>query len=488
MPQRQDAGPMPARGKSPTTLDPADWPATRASAHQMLDDILDHLQTRADQPLWQPAPGPAKAAFHAPVPRAPTPLDAVHASFVANVLPYGSGNTHPGFMGWVQGGGTVAGMLAEMLAGGFNANVGGRDHMAITAERQITAWMREIFDFPAEAGGLFLTGASQANFVAVLIARARALGQGVRQNGIGAARLTAYTSAAAHGCIPRAMEMAGIGSDALRAIATTADGQIDTAALTAAIAADRAAGMVPFLIVGTAGTVNIGAVDDLDALADIARTHGLHFHVDGAIGALCLLSDRLAPRFHGIKRADSIAFDFHKWAQVPYDAGFLLTRDGPAQRQCFASENAYLTRAETGLAGGDWWPCDYGPDLSRGFRALKTWFTFKTYGLDAIAAMMDQSCALAQTLAARIAAEPRLELMAPVALNIVCFRYRDDAPADTLNARIVEALHAEGRVAPSLTFIGPRRAIRAALFNHRTTIDDIDALVASTLRLGAVQE
>jgi aromatic-L-amino-acid/L-tryptophan decarboxylase len=178
-----------------------------------------------------------------------------------------------------------------------------------------------------------------------------------------------------------------------------------------------------------------------------------------------------------------LAFDWHKWGQVPYDAGFLLVRSGELHRQTFAANAAYLRRAERGLAGGDWWPCDYGPDLSRGFRALKTWFTLKTYGADAIGRVIANTVSLARMLAARVAAEPELELLGPVPLNIVCFGFRG-ADADRLNAEIVSNLHEAGRVAPSLTTIGGRTAIRAAIVNHRTAAEDVNALVSSVLALG----
>ena len=239
------------------------------------------------------------------------------------------------------------------------------------------------------------------------------------------ALLTAYTSKAAHGCIAKAMDIAGLGSDALRCVAVDASHRIDVAALRGADrAAIAAAGLTPFLVVGSAGTVDIGAIDDLAALSALCREQGLWFHVDGAFGALGILSPALAPRLAGIERADSIALDFHKWGQVPYDAGFLLVRDGERHRAAFAAPAAYLRRETRGLAAGSLWPCDLGPDLSRGFRALKTWFTLKTYGTEKLGAVMARTCALARYLEARILAEPRLELLAPVDLNIVCFRYR----------------------------------------------------------------
>lgn len=469
-----------------TTLDPADWTGLRAQAHRMLDDMLDHLEGLNTQPVWQCPPAQARAAMAAPLPLAPTDLPDAHQIFKDTILPYGSGNLHPGFMGWVQGAGTPVGMLAEMLAGGLNANLGGRDHMGIEVERQIVAWMREVFGFPASADGLFLTGTSQANFVALLIARTRAAGA-VRRRGMAAApKLRAYASDAVHGCVPRALEMAGLGSGALCRIATDAHGRIDPAALHHQLRADRARGLSPFLLIGTAGTVDIGAIDDLGALADIADEQRIHFHVDGALGALGMFCDEIAPLLAGIERADSLAFDFHKWGHVPYDAGFLLVRDGPWQRDTFAAEANYLARAGTGLAAGDRWPCDIGPDLSRGFRALKTWFTLKTYGLKALGDAMAANCRLAQALAARVEAHPDLVLSAPVALNIVCFGYARRGQEDgARNARIVEGLHAAGRVAPSLTTIAGVPVIRAAFVNHRSTLADVDALIEGVLAFGA---
>ena len=457
----------------------------------MLDDMFDHLQSLGTKPVWQHPPSSARALLDAPLPTKASDLAEIHAIFRENILPYGSGNIHPGFMGWVQGGGTVTGMLAEMLAGGLNANLGGRDHMPIEVERQIIRWTREIFSFPETAGGIFLTGASQANFVAVQIARCRKLGRDVRVTGLSdESRLVAYASSEVHGCVPRAFEMSGIGSDQLRRIPVNHLGQIDVDALEQTILRDRQEGFVPFLVIGSAGTVNTGAVDDLAALRRIADGYDLHFHVDGALGALGILSPDLAPLFAGIDSCDSLAFDFHKWGQVPYDAGFLLVRDSEWQRQTFASDAAYLSRATTGLAGGDWWPCDYGPDLSRGFRALKTWFTLKTHGTEALGNAMSANCRLARALAGRIEREPTLKLLAPVALNIVCFAYvgpNGTAPA-SVNSHIVERLHAEGRVAPSLTHLNGQPAIRAAIVNHRTRQADIDALVHSVLTIGSQQD
>jgi glutamate/tyrosine decarboxylase-like PLP-dependent enzyme len=471
------------------SLDPDDWARMRAQGHRMLDDMFDYLSTLRDRPVWQPPPDAVRAGFHEPLPRAPSSLEAAHERFMQEILPYAVGNAHPGFMGWVHGGGTAVGMLAETLAAGLNANLGGRNQIPVEVERQITRWMRELFGFPRTASGLFVTGTSMANLIGVLVARAAALGRAVRRAGVTAqqTRLTAYTSACAHGCIAQAMGIAGLGTDALRLIPVDEDFRMDVRALRAAIEADRRAGLHPFLIAGTAGTVDVGAVDPLDALADVAAREGMWFHVDGAFGALAMLSPELAPLLHGIGRADSIAFDFHKWGQVPYDAGFILVRDGETHRAAFDASGAYLSREARGLSGDSPWPCDYGPDLSRGFRALKTWFTLTVYGADQLGAVIARTCDIARRLARRVQAQPELELLAPVALNIVCFRYRagDAASADRLNAAIVAALQESGIAAPSTTRVNGALAIRAAIVNHRSTPADADRLCDAVLALGA---
>lgn len=467
-----------------TSLDPQDWSAFRALAHRMLDETIDGIANIRSRPVWQPIPDDVRAAFKADVPREASDLAEVYREFAEHVAPYATGNVHPGFMGWVHGGGTAVGMLAEMLAAGLNANLGGRDHMPIEVERQIVDWMRRLFAFPDSASGIFVTGTSMANLMAVLVARTAALGTLARQYGIGndGALLTAYTSQAAHGCVSRAMDIAGLGTDALRKIGVDADHRIDIAALRAQIAVDREVGFKPFLVVASAGTVDIGAIDDLKAVAELCREEGIWFHVDGAFGALAIFSPELAPQLAGIELADSVALDFHKWGQVPYDAGFLLVRDGEQHRQAFAQPAAYLRREARGLAAGAVWPCDLGPDLSRGFRALKTWFTLKTFGIDRLGATIARSCALAKYLEARVLAEPRLELLAPVNLNIVCFRYRAD---DAINREIVADIQESGVAAPSSTTLNGKFAIRAAIVNHRTEEADIDALIAAVLDFGA---
>jgi glutamate/tyrosine decarboxylase-like PLP-dependent enzyme len=463
-----------------STLDPADWSALRALGHQMLDDMVDHLATLRDGPVWRPMPAPVRDGFTAPLPSQGATPEALYGRFQAEIQPYVTGNLHPRFMGWVHGGGNPVSMLTELLTGAMNANCGGRDHAGIAVERQVIAWAAEMLGMPAQTSGVLLTGSSMANFVAVLCARYKSLGQAGRRDGVQNAKLTAYAAAGVHRCVPGALDMAGLGSASLRRIPVDADFRMDLAALRAAIAEDKAAGCTPFLIVGTAGTVDVGAFDDLNALADIAAEESAWFHVDGAFGALAALSPALKPATSGIERADSVAFDFHKWAQVTYDAGCVLVRDPEMQLATFAQATNYLAAAPRGLAGGAPWPCDLGPDLSRGFRALKVWMTLSAYGSAALGGIVDDTCALAQRLAAQISASGKLELLAPVKLNIVCFGVTGFPDAQI--ADLVADLQEEGLFAPSTTILNGRLAIRAAIVNHRTSQEDVDAFMAEILR------
>jgi len=458
----------------PRDLDPADWSEFRRLAHAALDEVITHVQSIRERPVWQRAPDATRQRFAQPLPLGPRDLSDVLADVRTHVAPFATGNLHPRFMGWAHGAGTPTGMVAEMIAAGLNMNCGGRDHIGIDVERQIVRWMSEAFGYPEGASGLFLTGSSMANFLAVIIAKTNAIGAQTREAGLrrADAQLAAYTSVEAHSCIAQAMQLAGIGSEYLRKIDTDRSGRMQPDMLKAAISADSAAGFLPFLVVATAGTVNTGAIDPLPDIGRIAREDDLWFHVDGAIGALSVFSGPLKPLTAGIELSHSIALDFHKWGHVPYDAGFLLVRDGVAHKRAFASTAAYLQRSDRGLAAGETWPCDLGPDLSRGFRALKTWMTFETLGSDRIGDAILHTCELAGYLAERVRESAIFELKAPVALNIVCFGMK--GASGEVNRNLVLDLHELGIAAPSWTTINEETAIRCAIFNHRTTRADID--------------
>ena len=300
--------------------------------------------------------------------------------------------------------------------------------------------------------------------------------------------LVGYASSEAHHCVAKTFELLGLGSDALRRVPVDRDFRMDVERLAAMIEADRANGLKPIAVIASVGTVNTGAIDDLDRIADLCQKHDLWMHVDAAFGGLAILTPEFHDPLAAIARANSIAFDFHKWLHVPYDAGCVLIKDEAAHRKSFSSRKEYLTTLHAGLAGGDPWYCEYGPELSRGFRALKVWFTIKAYGIQRLAALIAQNCQQARHLGAGIEANRDLQLLAQVTLNIVCFRFfvpgLSEKELNALNNDIVVALQIQGIAAPSTTTLQGKTAIRVALTNHRTRQEDLDTLLFAVCRLG----
>jgi glutamate/tyrosine decarboxylase-like PLP-dependent enzyme len=461
-----------------TSLDPTDWDDFRAQAHAALNACLDHVQSIAegparDGPVWRPVPDTVKAFFAAPVPRDGMPLERLLEECSTQVMPYATGNLHPRFFGWVHGAGAPVGIVAEMIAATLNANCGGRDHGAIYVERQVIAWCREIFGLPDTTSGVLTVGTSMASVIAIAAARTRTLSA----ENPDTSRLVGYCSSQVHVALKKAFKLLGFGASQLRVIPAEADFTLSPHRLAEAIATDRAAGHVPFLVIGSAGTVNTGAFDDLGALAEIAAREGMWFHVDGAFGAWARIAgEPLHTLTIGIERADSLAFDFHKWMSVPYDAGCVLIRDGDAHRAAFSEQPDYLARG-LALAGGDTWPSDFGIDLSRSFRALKVWMTLRHHGIDQLGRIIAKNCESARHLAAQVERSSLFALAAPVTLNIVCFRLKpqgDDDADDRRIAAVVERLQLDGTAAPSTTRIAGRLCVRVAILNHRTEPADLD--------------
>ncbi|MDB5095152.1 MAG: Aromatic-L-amino-acid decarboxylase [Candidatus Eremiobacteraeota bacterium] len=470
-------------------LDPSDWEAFRATLHAAVDQVVDDMAAIRERPAWRPVPLEVKAALQDAIPPDGEPLDATYARFRELIEPYPTGNVHPRFFGWVHGGGSAAGVLAELLAAGMNANVGGREHAAVYVERAVVRWFADLFGYPANASGILTTGTSMGNLLAVVAARDAALGRSARDAGIAGAQLTAYAAAGVHDSVAKAMAVAGLGRAALHEAAVDEQRGIEVAALRGRIRVDRAAGMQPFLIVATAGSVDVGAFDPIAALADLCAEERLWLHVDGAFGALAILSPAHAHLVRGIERADSIAFDAHKWLQAPYASGCVLFRDEAAHRAPFASAPAYLKRTERGTGAGAPWYADYGIELSREFRALKIWFILRHYGPKRLGAAIARTCDLAATLGRRIEEAADLELLAPVLLNVVCFRVvrpgLDDEALDRLNAEVAVAVQESGAAVPSTTRIDGRLALRACIVNHRTRPEDLDVLLEAVRQAAA---
>lgn len=472
------------------SLDPQDWDEFRQLAHRMLDDMLDFQQNIRQRPVWQPPPEPVKRFLKQSLPLEPQPQEQVYQDFLDNILPYPMGNPHPRFWGWVMGNGTPFAMLAEMLAAGMNPNMGGGDHVANYVEAQVIDWIKQMFGFPSEASGLLVSGASMANLVGLAVARNTLAGYELRREGLRAApqEMVVYASQEVHSCVQKAVELMGMGSQALRFIPINVAYEMELPALEAQIVRDRQAGLKPFCVVGTAGTVNTGAIDDLQGLAEICRREKLWFHVDGAFGAFASLAPAVSACVEGLQQADSLALDLHKWMYMPFEAGCALVRDQHAHRGAFALHPEYLAHAERGLAGGSLWFSDYGVQLTRGFRALKVWMSLKEHGARKFGRLVQQNIAQAAYLARLVDAHPRLERMAPVQLNIVCFRYnpgdRDDEALNALNQELLIRLHESGVAVPSYTTLGGRYCLRVCITNHRSQRQDFDLLVKTVERLG----
>jgi aromatic-L-amino-acid/L-tryptophan decarboxylase len=471
-------------------LDPPDWGELRQLGHQMIDDMFSYLESVGERPAWQSIPDQVKRTFAEPVPTEPETGAAVYRQFRECILPYPTGNIHPRFWSWVCGTGSAGGMLAELLSGAMNSSPHGGDHAAVYVERQVVSWLKQALGYPADASGLLVGGGSMANFVGLAVARNTKAGWSVKTDGLanGSGMLTVYCSTETHSSVVKAVELLGLGSNALRKIEADGDFRIPIDRLRDAVALDRARGKRPICVVANAGTVNSGAIDDLAALADFCQEQNLWLHVDGAFGAIPAISPKLRPLLQGMERADSLAFDLHKWMYMPYDVGCALVRFPEHHRETFAYSAAYLNSQNRGLAGGPEWFSHYGLELSRGFRALKVWFSLKEHGLKTYQTLVEQNVAQAQYLGELIAADRRLELLAPIPLNVVCFRYRGDVRDETLlkdlNQEILLRLQESGVAAPSATVIGGRFAIRAAICNHRSRREDFEILVREVVRLG----
>jgi glutamate/tyrosine decarboxylase-like PLP-dependent enzyme len=471
-------------------LDPKDWEAMRVLGHQMVDDLIDYWAGIREQKIWRPIPEEVKEVFDQPIPEQGQSPEEVYREFKEYIFPYNKGNVHPRFFAWIQGTGTPMGTFGDLLASGMNPNTAIGEHSAMYVDRQVVNWCKQLMNFPNEASGILVSGGSMANITALTVARNSYGEEKIRQRGLKAAsgQLLIYCSVETHSCIQKAAEIIGLGTDAVRKIGVNERFELDVELLKAQLENDLQAGFLPFCLVGTAGTVNTGAIDPMVELLEISRAYGLWFHVDGAYGALGKLDPNYADALRTIEEADSLAFDLHKWLYVPYEVGCTLIRDAKKHRDSFAITPNYLLQEKRGLSGGLDSINNYGFELSRGFKALKVWMSLKEHGRAKYAAMIAQNNRHAAYLAELVEENPYLELTAPLSMSITCFRMIQpgwgEEALQALNKEILLRLQEEGIASPSSTILNGKYTLRIANVNQRTRKEDMDLLVREVLRIG----
>ncbi len=471
------------------SLDPENWDEPRELGIKMIDDVIKYLSNVRDNKIWNPIPEEIKERLKGDLPIEGSKVDDVYNELIETVYPYPKGNAHPKFWGWVEGSGDIYGALADFFVKGMNVFGGFGEHSAIYIEEQILRWLKSLVGYPPESSGIIVTGSSIANLVGINAARHskspfKDRTEGLNQN---ENKLLIYCSTETHNSNQRAIEILGLGSENIRKIESLNDYTINLEKLMQTIAEDKKNGFIPICIIGTVGTVNTGAIDPIDKLADICRQENIWLHVDGAFGAALALLPEMKSKLKGLDQADSIAFDFHKWMHVTYEAGCVLIRDKKIHESTYLIDAEYLKKHDRGVSAG---PSFFylGPEMSRSARALKIWFPFKIHGINKYADLIRQNLDQAQYLSKLINESNQLQLMTPTKMNIVCFRYWSDGLStiqlNELNRQIVMELQEEGIAIPSYTVIEENYVIRVAITNHRSRLEDFDDLIRDTIAIG----
>jgi aromatic-L-amino-acid decarboxylase len=447
--------------------------------------MLDYLGGLRDRPAYrQTSSREIRNKLDSKLPLKGTDFDSLLKVFRGTIVSFSRQNAHPRMFGYVQSPGTPLGAFADLLASTLNANltIWRSAPAPVELERLTIDWIRQILGLPSEAGGLFVSGGSMANLAALAAARQ------TKDHSLG--RLRIYASSAAHFSITKAAALLGIGRENVRQIAVDERFKMQMDDLIAKITADLDAGFVPFCVVGNTGTVDTGAVDSLGEIREIANRFKLWMHVDGSYGAFAILVPSTRKLFSGMEKADSIALDPHKWLYLPVDVGCVIYRDPEVARAAFAYEAEYTRML--GEKADEAFVCwDYGPELSRRFRALKVWMLLKGVGLDRLSEAIESNLACARHLESLVRASDDFEMLAPVELSIFCFRHvpaqlRNQSPKaiDTFNERLLVALQRDGSSYLSNTTIGGRFALRGCVLNYRTTFRDMEILLDDLRRVG----
>jgi glutamate/tyrosine decarboxylase-like PLP-dependent enzyme len=471
-----------------------DWSAEDAASlgHGAVDVWEEFLKRLPGLPIHRGVSASevaAGVAWH--VPDAPDDVERLLADTRSLMLDWSMYPGHGGFFGYVSGAGTIPGAVADLLAAGVNNNAGGwRLSPGLTElEERLLRWFASRLGLPQTAGGYLTSGGSAANHDALVVARDQKAGWDVRRHGMAAGpMLTMYAPSTVHDTVQRGADMIGMGYEAVRTIPVDRYDHVEIAAMRTAIEADLAAGHRPICVVGTAGTVGSGAVDDLAAIADLADEFDLWFHVDGAVGAVGAMVDALQDRFAGIARSHSISLDPHKWLYVPIACGMLLVRDDADLSRAFHIDPSYTVEDKDRMSAGvDTYV--RSPFFTRHAASLKLWWSLRAHGWKAYGRRMVHDCDLARYLHDLADAHPRLEATSDPELMIATFRYvpadnRSSGEVDELNQRLMERLQYSGRIYPSNAFVDGRFVLRACIVNFRSEAEDVEALVDLAVEIG----
>jgi aromatic-L-amino-acid/L-tryptophan decarboxylase len=454
----------------------------RQLGYQAVDLLAGQMAAVRDLPVRQPVPDDLKQRFlHQPLPETESdPADLLN-TFARDVLAYPMGNASPRFFGWVNPPPAPLAVLGEMLSAGMNPSVSGGDHAGTYVEHAVLNWLKTIMHFPTSAGAVLASGGSVANLIALGVMRHVKTGGAIRAQGFQgqAAPLVVYTSTQGHGCIEKAIQILGFGSDYLRKIPVDSDYRMNVAALKAQIQADRAAGLLPVCAAASAGTVNTGAIDPLDEIADVCAAENLWMHVDGAYGGVGILAEPAL--YKGIEQADSLAIDPHKWLYMPVECGCVMVRDAQAMRDSYSLVPPYI-RDDTAMP----WFSEFSIQQTRGFKALKLWLVMQQIGVEGHRDLISRDIALAKALQAKIQARDDFELVAAGSLSVTCFRYAPHGVEDvmTLNKKLLEIVQREGKAFLTSTELNGRFVLRACIVNFRTTEADLDVLLDTIAEAG----
>ncbi|MCB9455248.1 MAG: aminotransferase class V-fold PLP-dependent enzyme [Anaerolineaceae bacterium] len=454
----------------------------RQLGYQAIDLLAEQLAAVRDLPARQPIAADLRGRLlEQPLPETESDPAALLKVFARDVPPYPMGNSSPRFFAWVNSPPAPLGVLAELLAAGMNPSVAGGDHAATYIEHAVLNWLKAIMTFPASAGAVLASGGSVANLIALGVMRHVKTGGSIRGQGFQdqTAPMVIYTSTQGHGCIQKAVEILGFGSAYLRKIPVDSGYRMNLDALRAQVQADRAAGLLPVCVAASAGTVNTGAIDPLDGIADLCVAEQLWFHVDGAYGGLGILVE--PSLYKGIERADSLAIDPHKWLYMPVECGCVMVKDAQAMRDSYSLVPSYL-RDDTAMP----WFSEFSIQQTRGFKALKLWLVMQQIGVEGYRDLLRHDMVLAKSLQAKIRARDDFELVAAGPLSVTCFRYKRQGMADLdgLNRKLAETVQREGKAFLTTTELNGQLVLRACIVNFRTTEADLDILLDAIAEAG----